>query len=125
MRKRTVRVTANFEQNLDEIRDFLRRQEAPPKIFEELLDYLFDTVIPNLQRFPELGVDFLARTTHTLEAHDRVQRLRHKIGSELQLREYIAKDYLILYAVAPDVLYLLAVKHHRQLSFDFKGHWLS
>ena len=39
------------------------------------------------------------------------------------LREYISGDYLMLYAVRGDDLYLLSIKHQRQLSFDLKEHW--
>ncbi|MFZ4538114.1 hypothetical protein [Propionivibrio sp.] len=39
------------------------------------------------------------------------------------LREYVLKDYLLLYALIGGAIYLLAVRHQRQLSFDFEGHW--
>ena len=39
------------------------------------------------------------------------------------LREYVLKDYLLLYALIGGAIYLLAIRHQRQLSFDFEGHW--
>lgn len=36
-----------------------------------------------------------------------------------------ARDGLILYAVIGAGVYLPAIKHHRQLSFDFGPVWLS
>ena len=123
MRKRMLRITSNFEQNLDEIRDFLERQGAPPAVFGGLIDYLFDTVLPNLEHFPELGVDFLSHPVTSLEARERIGKLRERLGGERQLREYIARDYLILYALDRENLDLLAIEHHGQLSFDLKGHW--
>jgi hypothetical protein len=39
------------------------------------------------------------------------------------LREYVLKDYVLLYALIGKAIYLLAIRHHRQLSFDFEGHW--
>lgn len=39
------------------------------------------------------------------------------------LREYILADYLVLYAQIGGRLYLLAIEHQRQISFDFAAHW--
>ena len=44
-------------------------------------------------------------------------------GPETQVREYIASDYLVLYAVRKSTVYLLSIRHHRQLSFDLREHW--
>jgi hypothetical protein len=41
------------------------------------------------------------------------------------LREYLHGDYLILYTEAEveAAVYLLSIRHHRQLSFDFARMW--
>ena len=39
------------------------------------------------------------------------------------LREYVIDHYLVLYAQTEGVIYLLSIKHHRQVSFDFESHW--
>ncbi len=45
--------------------------------------------------------------------------IRYAAGSSLpQLREYVMTDYLLLYVLGTDAIDLLAVKHHKQLSFD-------
>ena len=44
-------------------------------------------------------------------------------GAADALREYLHGDHLVLYAVADNVVYLLSVRHHRQLSFDFARLW--
>ena len=59
-RRCTVRITANFQRNLDSIQAFLAEHDAQ-RAFAELLGQLFDTIIPNLESFPEMGIDFLAR----------------------------------------------------------------
>jgi len=41
------------------------------------------------------------------------------------LREFVMDDYLVLYLVRRGQVIFLAVKHHRQLSFDLKGFWSS
>lgn len=117
-----VRVTANFQSNLDSIRDFLATAAVPAE-FERLLDRLFEEIIPNLARFPELGRDFAARAPHSTEGLAALAALRRKSGRDTTLREYITGDYLLLYAVRGGTLFLLSIRHHRQLSFDLRAHW--
>ena len=119
---RSVRITANFDKNLEAIRVFLEETDAPDA-FVSLLDELFDTVIPNIERLPALGFDFLARIPHSHEGLLRLQTLKKWLGERTQVRELVTGDYLVLYAECDGTLYFLAIKHHRQLSFDLKGHW--
>jgi mRNA-degrading endonuclease RelE of RelBE toxin-antitoxin system len=48
-------------------------------------------------------------------------------GAANALREYLHGDYLMLYTVldATATVYLLSIRHHRQLSIDFAGLWPS
>jgi hypothetical protein len=117
----TVRVTSNFQRNLDLIRTFLEAHDAG-SAFERLLTELFDAVIPNLEH-PEIGMDFLSRTPHSLQGRGKLDQLARQLGNDANLRELIFGDYLILYAVRAEQLYLLSIKHHLQLSFDLEGHW--
>lgn len=119
--KTTIRITANFERNLEEIRRFLTENNAV-HAFDDLLDHLFATIVPNLEHFPVMGRDFLARKPLSVEGVTRREALRNRMG-EADLYEYITSDYLILYAVREEQIYLLAIKHHRQLSFDLAGFW--
>lgn len=116
-----VRVTANFEANLNSIRDFL--VVAAPAEFERLLVRLFDEIIPNLARFPDLGRDFAARAPQSIEGAAALAALRRKASRDTTLREYITDDYLLLYAARDDTVFLLSIRHHGQLSFDLRGHW--
>ena len=118
----TVRLTANFEKNLESIRAFLDERGAIAA-FQAIMDDLFDRVIPNLERFPDIGVDFLARIPQSREGMARLAALKTRLGESVSVRECIVGDYLILYAVHASNLYLLAIKHHLQLSFDLKAHW--
>ena len=117
-----VRVTANFEANLNSIRDFLVVVAAPSE-FERLLGRLFDEIIPNLARFPDLGRDFAARAPQSAEGAAALAALRRKAGRDTMLREYITDDYLLLYAARDDTVFLLSICHHLQLSFYLRGHW--
>ncbi len=125
-KKPVVKFTANFAGNLDTIALFLTEVDAP-QAFDGLLDELLETVIPNLERFPEMGRPFMARQTGSVETTNAFEMLRAKLSALTPdpdaLREYVLKDYLLLYAVIGGVIYLLAIRHQRQLSFDFEGHW--
>jgi len=117
-----VRITANFQANPDSIRDFLITDAAPAE-FERLLDWLFDGIIPNLARFPDLGRDFAGRMPQSAKVTAALAWLRRKAGRDTTLREYITDDYLVLYAVRAGTGFLLSIRHHRQLSFDLRGYW--
>lgn len=125
-RKPTVRLTANFARNLADIERFLTEAQAP-RAYYALLDELMDTVIPNLERFPGMGRPFLARPARSVEATNSLAALRAKLAALAPdpdaLREYILADYLVLYAMVGPNTYLLAIRHQRQLSFDFASHW--
>jgi hypothetical protein len=123
--KHPVKLTANFERNLEEIEGFLL-QVGAPQAYDVLLDELTDTIIPNLEKFPEVGRIFFTRPERSIEVSSSVERLKkqlHAIGKNGELREYIFLDYLLLYARFDPAVYLLSIRHHRQLSFDFRGLW--
>ncbi|WP_299072504.1 type II toxin-antitoxin system RelE/ParE family toxin [Accumulibacter sp.] len=121
-----VKVTANFERNLEGIELFLAEAEAP-HAFDGLLDELLATVTPNLEHFPEMGRPFLARQPRSVEATNALAALRTKLSALTAdadaLREYVLKDYVLLYAPIGGAIHVLAIRHQRQLSFDFEGHW--
>ena len=117
-----VRITANFQANLDSIRDFLLAEQAATE-FDRLLDRLFEHVIPNLARFPDMGRDFAALAPLSRDGEAALRQLRRKAGRDTSLREYITDDYLVLYALRASTVLLLSIRHHRQLSFDLRAHW--
>ncbi len=127
MAKRPViKFTANFARNLEEIERFLTEAEAP-QAYDGLLDELLETVIPNLERFPGMGRPFMLRQPRSVETTNALAALRAKLVALTTdpeaLREYVLKDYLLLYAQIGGAIYLLALRLQRQLSFDFEGHW--
>jgi hypothetical protein len=123
----TIKQTANFERNLAGIEVFLTEADAP-QAFDALLEDLLNTVIPNLERFPGLGRPFFNRAIGSAEASNTIAALKTKLalsfGSSIaSLREYVMAHYLVLYVQVDESIYLLSIKHHRQLSFDFEAHW--
>lgn len=121
-RARSVLATANFDRNLAAIREFLSEAGAGAA-FDQLLGRLGSEVIPNLQRFPELGADFLARAPLSVDGVALFEQVVKGAGPESHVRQLVEGDYLVLYLVKGDAVYLLSIKHHRQLSFDLMGHW--
>lgn len=95
--------------------------------FDELLAELRATVISNLRRFPRIGRRYLAHPPQSAEALSQLAAL--PAGAPNTLSEYLHGDYLMLYTVAdasPEanaIVYLLSIRHHRQISFDFAKLW--
>ena len=117
-----VELTASFLERLDAIEAFLSEANAA-FAFDDLLAELRATVIPNLARFPRIGRRYLDNPPQSTEALAQLATLPE--GSANALREYLHGDYLMLYAAveANATVYLLSVRHHRQISFDFTRHW--
>lgn len=117
-----VELTASFLERLDAIEAFLTEADAA-FAFDDLLAELRATVIPNLARFPRIGRRYLDNAPQSAEA--LAQLAAWQAGAASALREYLHGDYLMLYTVmdANATVYLLSIRHHRQLSFDFARLW--
>jgi hypothetical protein len=117
----SIKFTANFESNLAEIEAYWVLNQFPQG-YDRLLDDLSETLIPNLERFPGMGRPFIQRQPESVEAVTRLEALNKrlaKLDRTGEFREYVMEDYLILYLTLESAAYLLAIKHHKQLSFDF------
>jgi plasmid stabilization system protein ParE len=119
-----VESTASFLERLEAIEAFSTEANAA-LAFDELLSELRATVIRNLARFPRIGRRYLDNPPQSAEALAQLATL--PAGAADALREYLHGDYLILYAAveATATGYLLSIRHHRQLSFDFGRLWPS
>jgi len=121
-----VELTASFLERLDATEAFLVEADAG-FAFDDLLAELRATVIPNLRRFPRIGRRYLANPPQSAEAMAQLAAM--PAGAPDALREYLHGDYLMLYTVvdaSPEAnacVYLLSIRHHRQLSFDFTRLW--
>lgn len=117
-----VELTASFLERLDAIEAFLVEADAA-FAFDALLAELRGTVIPNLARFPRIGRRYLDHPPQSTEALAQLAAL--PAGAPEALREYLHGDYLLLYAAMEvnATVYLLSIRHHRQLSFDFTRLW--
>ncbi|MFY9478639.1 MAG: type II toxin-antitoxin system RelE/ParE family toxin [Aquabacterium sp.] len=115
-----VELTDSFIVRLDSIEAFLAEADAS-FAFEDLLTGLRATVVPNLVRFPLMGRRYLNQPPQSVEALEQLSKL--PAGAADSLRVYLDGNYLMLYAVMNEMVYLLSIRHHRQLSFDFSGLW--
>ena len=123
--KHTIKIAFNFERNLEELAAFLTEVEAP-HAFDALLDELTDIVIPNLESFPDMGRLFLKRSARSVEVANGIARLTNQLGSlaqDVELREYVMPHYRFFYGRFKGTLYMLSIRHHRQLSFDVQALW--
>lgn len=119
--KLTVRFTKNFQANLQDIDAFWLRNGFP-RGYDNLLDEIGDAIVPNLERFPAIGRPFLSRPSDSIESVAKQERLRaqlFRLGEDSDMRESVTGDYLLLYAAIGKVVYLLSIRHHKQLTFDF------
>ena len=117
-----VELTASFLERLESIDAFLAEAGAP-HAYDALLAALRDTVIPNLRRFPRMGRQYLDQPPQSAEAITQLAEL--PAGAADAIRVLGSGDYLILYAEEKGsaTVYLLSIRHHRQLSFDFARLW--
>jgi plasmid stabilization system protein ParE len=117
-----VELTASFLERLESIEAFLAEADAP-QAYDALLAALRNTVIPNLRRFPRMGRRYLDQPPQSAEAIAQIAQL--PAGAADRLRVLGSGDYLILYAEESkgSTVYLLSIRHHRQLSFDFARLW--
>lgn len=125
--RHAVKLTSNFERNLEDLETFFLEAQAP-HAFDALLKELTDTVIPNLEMFPGLGRLFMERPSRSAEGATGLQRLSRQLrarGQSGEIREYVMDHHLLLYACIKRTIYLLSIRHQRQLSFDFAALWLT
>jgi plasmid stabilization system protein ParE len=113
--------TDNFARNLDGIESFLSVEGRA--VFQRLLDRLFDDICPQLARFPKSGRLFLEHEIGSTEARDLVERLKDKLRAGDELREFVVDAFIVLYLIRGNRVYFLAIKHHRQLSYDLLRFW--
>lgn len=116
-----VRMTDNFLANLAGIEKFLDEAGAG-STYDGLLENLGQSLIPHLTNHPRMGKNFTERTAESSEAKQKTAELMVAAG-KAEIREVIRGDYLILYALQDEVINLLSIRHHRQLSFDLLSFW--
>jgi len=114
---RALRFAENFAHNLDRIQTFLldRDPASAPARFSALLEDV-ERAGALLVEAPELGrpAAFLAsRAPRVLMLAKRLQELGNAAQAR-ELREYVLRGYLVLYAVRDDEVVFLAIRAQRE-----------
>ena len=114
-----VHVTPNFEDNLAQIEVYWDDNQFSAG-YDRLLSELLETTVPMLGQYPRLGRPFFSRAAQTQQAKTKELALRKKLtalAEDGEIREYVMTNYTVLYALIAQDIYLLAIKHHKQLAF--------
>ena len=85
MTQATVRITDNFNSNLNGIAEYHQAHESS-KLFDRHIQELFDIIIPNLETFPKIGMDFLSRVSYSIEALNKRDRMLALMAKEFSIR---------------------------------------
>lgn len=118
----TVRLTPNFEDNLARIEAYWDDNQFSAG-YDRLLAELTDTTLPTLEQHPRLGRPFFDRASQTEQAKKKAQALKKQLmalAADGELREFVMTDYTVLHALVTGSIYLLAIKHHKQLRFQLQ-----
>jgi plasmid stabilization system protein ParE len=110
-----IKSSSLFKSRMRQIRTFLVSLDAV-QVYDRLLDELEHTIYPNLQDFPLLGKPYLEGPVQSTEALMATAKLPRNAGQIL--RKYVHDDFVILYAVLPDAIHLISIRHHRESTFN-------
>lgn len=116
-----VRITDHFMACMATLETFLDEAGAQ-QAYDALLVQLQEVIVPNLEQHPQMGRALLQRPLHSIETTRKVEALRARHGN-VDIREYITGDYLILYTHTDNVTDLLSIRHHKQLSYELGMFW--
>ena len=116
---RTVRIAASFEQSFEEMATYYEAMRVLfPDAGARLRSFnheLFERVIPLLERHPDIGRLYpLRRVQDTTEDRLLANLVPALARKQATVREFIERDFSILYLVTADLILLLDLKHHRQ-----------
>jgi hypothetical protein len=122
-----VSLSANFEKNLADIAQYLDTAQLnnaelntaeTKSTYVQLLETLSTKVIVDLGQFPEIGRKYLERQQQSVEAIALLTQIENLCPPD-ELRQYRLNDYLVLYINRSNTIYLLAIRHQRQLAFKY------
>ena len=108
---------AAYERTVDEAVAYLVGLGADAAA-QALLDKAYEALPERLLLAPRIGRNFIVRNPQTPEVRAVWEAARASLGNDIELREYILDDYLVLYAIHGDCIHLLTLRHQRQCGFD-------
>ena len=79
---------------------------------------LFERIVPALERHADIGRPYVLRKLgDRTEARLLAELAPRLAASSAIAREWVERDFTILYLVTPDKVFLVNLKHHRQLGY--------
>ena len=119
--KARIRAAQNFLANLDAISELLleTRPEDAAASFQALQRDI-DELLSLLELHPAIGRPARFLNSRSVQARERAGRVLRLAGSLqiAELREYVLREYIVLYAASNADVVLLAIKHQRQLRYS-------
>ena len=122
MRRREVRITAPFKESFAEMAGHYKAlrplfPDAGARL-SAFADRLFERVIPMLETNAEIGRPYLLVKLGTQVEATLLAEMGPILASPTTMvREWVERDFTILYLTTPDHVYLVDLKHHRQLGY--------
>jgi ParE toxin of type II toxin-antitoxin system, parDE len=113
-----VGITRGFEGDVARIQDFLEQVGAPGRV-NAFLEDLERRVIPLLRQTPQLGAP-LRTDALPPEGQLLFARLRQRLQGR-EARTLVRSDFVLLYVVGDDGVWLVSVRHQREAGFRFGG----
>jgi plasmid stabilization system protein ParE len=117
-RKGRVLLTRGFERDLERIDRFLASLGGSGAL-DALIEDLERRVIPILERTPRIGTRLVERQLPPDSAL-LLERIQQRLGNQ-EARTLVLSDFVLLYLVADEAVFLLSVRHQREHGFRFGG----
>lgn len=79
---------------------------------------LFERIVPALERYADIGRPYALRKLGSQAEALVLAELTPQLAVRSAVaREWVEREFTILYAVTPDKVFLVNLKHHRQLGY--------
>ncbi len=121
-RRREVLVTRPFREAFASLAEHYRTlQPLFPDSGSRLAAFnedLFERIVPALQRHADIGRPYALRKLGSREESVLLADLTPPLAAHSAVaREWVEREFTILYIVTPDKVFLVNLKHHRQLGY--------
>ncbi len=121
-RRRVVLVTQPFQEAFVRLVEHYRTlQPLFPDSGSRLAAFnedLFERIVPALERNPDIGRPYALRKLGSQAEAVLLDEIAPLLAaSSAVAREWVEREFTILYAVTPDDVFLVNLKHHRQLGY--------
>ena len=121
-RRREVLVTQSFRESFAHLAEHYRTlQPLFPDSGTRLAAFnedLFERIVPALERNADVGHPYALRKLGSQGEAVLLAELTPLLAAASAVaREWVEREFTILYAVTPDKVFLVSLKHHRQLGY--------